>query len=295
VLVVINARGTQQGVGLSQLTTLVKLVPLVGLVLFGLPHVHVANLHLSALPSAGALGRTAVLLFFAFLGFESGLNTSGEVTAPARTVPRAILVALTLVAALYLGLQIVAQGVLGPALAAAGDAPLGATARAAFGAVGGTLVLVATVLSTAGVLAADALGTPRVMYALGRDGVLPGVLGRVHAARATPVVAVAAYAVTCAALALSGSFQVLATLSASGTLCIYLICCTGLLRLRARGVRGERAPFVVPGGPVVPVLATLTVLSVLTGLERRDFLMLAAMLAIATVLALVRRGAAPIV
>ena len=105
----------------SQLTTVIKLVPLVGLVVLGLPHVHAANLHMGGVPGVGALSRTSVLLFFAFMGFETALNTSGEVTAPARTVPRALLVALAMIAALYLGLQLVAQGVLGPALATAPD------------------------------------------------------------------------------------------------------------------------------------------------------------------------------
>ena len=289
VIVAINVRGTLQGAGLSQLTTVVKLVPLVGLVLFGLPLVRGANLHLDGFPPPRALGRTAALLFFAFMGWESGLGTSGEVKTPSRTVPRAILVALTLIATLYLGLQLVAQGVLGPGLATTGEAPLSATALAAFGSVGGSVMLVAAILSTAGAVAGDTLATPRVLHALGRDGALPGSLGRVDGKRETPAVAIVVYGVVCAALALSGTFRVLATLSASGTLCIYLVCCTGLLRLRARGAREAREPFVVPGGPVVPILATVTVLAVLAGLERRDFLALGAMMVVAVGLGLLRR------
>lgn len=293
-IVVINVRGTRQGAGFSQLTTVLKLVPLVGLVLVGLPFVHGANLHLGPMPPLRPVGRTAVLLFFAFLGFESGLGTSGEVAAPARTVPRALLYALSLVAVLYLGLQLVAQGVLGPALATAGDAPLAATAVAAFGALGGTVMLIAAVLATAGGVAGDVLATSRVVYALGRDGAMPPVLGRVDGVRATPAVAVVFYAVVCAGLALSGTFRALATLSASGTLCVYLVCCVGLLRLRARGVRSEREPFVAWGGPVVPVLAAIAVLTLLAGLERRDLVTLVAMLAVAVVLALLRRRRPPV-
>ena len=152
-------------------------------------------------------------------------------------------------------------------------------------------MLVAALLSTAGAIAADALATPRVMHALGRDGALPKALGRVDGARATPAIAIVVYAVVCAALALSGTFRVLATLSASGTLCIYLVCCTGLLRLRARGVREEREPFVVPGGPVVPILAAITVVGVLSGLERRDFIMLGGMLGVTVTVAFLRRRA----
>jgi APA family basic amino acid/polyamine antiporter len=149
------------------------------------------------------------------------------------------------------------------------------------------------VLATAGNVAADTLATPRVVHALGRDGALPKGLGRVDGARATPAVAIVVYAVVCAGLALSGTFRALATLGASGTLCIYLVCCTGLLRLRARGVHSDREPFVVPGGPVVPILATVTVLAVLAGLARRDFIALGALLGVAMAMALLRRKAAP--
>ncbi len=281
----LNVRGTRQGVGLSQLTTVIKLAPLVGLVVLGLPHVHAANLHVDGVPGVGALGKTSVLLFFAFMGFETGLSTSGEVTEPARTVPRALLVALAMIATLYLGLQLVAQGVLGPALATAGDAPLGATAKAAFGPIGGVVLLVATALSTGGSSAADALNTPRVLHALGREGQLPRVLGRVHGGYRTPAVAIVAYAAMCAALALSGTFRALATLGASGTLTLYLVCCTGVLRLRAREVRGEKAPFVVPGGPVVPVLASVAIVAMLSGLEGRDFVALGALVGVAGAMA----------
>ncbi len=280
-VMVINVRGARQGVRFSQLTTVIKLVPLVGLVVLGLPHVHAANLHVGGVPGVRALSKTSVLLFFAFMGFETALNTSGEVTAPARTVPRALLVALAMIAALYLGLQLVAQGVLGPALATAGNAPLGATARAAFGPIGGTVILLATALSTGGSTATDTLATPRVVYALARDGVLPRQLGRVHAGYRTPSVAIVAYTGVCATLALSGTFRALATLGASGTLCLYGVCCTGVLRLRRRGVRGEKAPFVVPGGVVVPVLATGAIVAMLAGLEGRDFVALGALVGVA--------------
>jgi basic amino acid/polyamine antiporter, APA family len=100
-----------------------------------------------------------VLLSFAFTGIESGLNTSGEVVNPARTVPRAILLALTVVAALYIGLQVVARGVLGAKLA--GDsAPLVAMATVLFGAWGARFLVLVTVLSAAGYLSADMLGSP---------------------------------------------------------------------------------------------------------------------------------------
>lgn len=283
-MVWVNVRGTRKGAGLSQVITVVKLLPLVALVVLGLPHVQPHNLIWSGTPSLHTLGHTTVLACFAFLGFESALALSGEVIRPERTVPRATLLALLLIGGLYVGLQTVAQGILGSGLADAGSSPLGATANAAFGGRVEAMILWATVLSTAGLLAGDALNSPRVLYAFARNGLLPSSLGAIHPTFQTPARAIVTYAVICLAFALTGSFRFLAIVAVSGTLTMYLVCCLGVLRLRSLGVQGSQPPFVVPGGPVVPLLAAGVVVLLLSTLEVREFLALGALIAIATVL-----------
>ena len=131
-LAVVNIRGARSGVRLSAALAVIEIAPLVLLVAAGLFAIHPANLHWTGTPAASAIGRTAALLFFAFMGVEGALNTSGEVADPARTVPRSILLTLTLVATLYIGLQLVAQGVIGAELPGS-TAPLVATATALLG------------------------------------------------------------------------------------------------------------------------------------------------------------------
>src|SRR5207253_9814723 len=147
-------------------------------------------------------------------------------------VPRAIALTLTLVAALYIGLQFVAQGVLGPELGAA-KAPLVATATAVFGLWGTRLLVAATILSAAGYLTADMLCNPRSLYALAEAGQLPRKIAFVHPRFGTPAAAIGTYACLCFIVALSGSFRQLVIIASSGTLLLYLICCLGLLRLRS--------------------------------------------------------------
>jgi basic amino acid/polyamine antiporter, APA family len=288
VLVVVNVRGVRQGARLSQITGFIKLLPLVALVVFGLPRIHAANLHVTLPPSFHALGDTAVLLFFAFMGFEAGLNVGEEVTTPERTIPRAIGITVLVAGALYIGLQLVSQGVLGPMLANAGEAPLRTVADVLFGSVGGRIVLVATILSTGGLVAADFLVTPRVLFALGRDGALPGFVGETNR-QGAPGVAIIGYGVVCAALALSGTFRALATVAAAATLLLYLLCVAGLFQLRFKAVRADRPPFVVPGGPLVPLGALVVVGAVLAGLNRGDLRSLAIFVAVVLVVALIRR------
>lgn len=152
---------------------------------------------------APSLQRVLGVIAFAFLGIEGGLSMSGEVMNPARTVPRAIALTLTLIAALYLGLQLVAQGVLGAELATA-KAPLVATATAVFGLWGPRLLVAATILSVAGFLTADTLCSPRSMYALAEARQLPQRLAAVHPRLGTAAIAIGTYTGLCVVLAVSG-------------------------------------------------------------------------------------------
>ena len=148
-----------------------------------------------------------MILVFAFIGIETGLATGGEAKDPARTIPRAILLTLVMVAALYIGLQLVAQGVLGRG---AGDRERAAGRhrdRACSGRARRTLMVVLTAVSAAGFLVADMLSSPRVAFALAEDGQLPRVLAKVHPRYGTPSVAIIAYAGVAFVLAVSGTFS----------------------------------------------------------------------------------------
>lgn len=279
----LNVRGARVGVAFAQLTTAIKLIPLVVLVSAGVFFVHRENLAWTVAPHVSTVARTSAALIFAFIGVEGGLSMSGEVHSPSRTVPRAIFFGMLGVVALYLGVQLVAQGVLGDALRGGSTAPLADTARVAFGGVGGTLVLVATALSTLGFLAADTLTAPRVLLALGEDGFLPKAVGTIDPVRNTPAVAIVCYVVVSAALALTGSFAALALVAASGTLAMYLICCAGVLRLRVKGIAQSGAPFVLPGGPLIPLCASVGIVALLASLQTNELLALGGVVAVCAV------------
>ena len=147
-LAIVNVRGVRTGARLMELITAAKLVPLVLLVIAGMFVLHPDYLKWPGIPPLADIGRASLVLMFAFTGVEGPLTSSGEVRNPARTVPRAVLLGLSTVALLYAGLQMVSQGVLGPALATATDAPLGTVAERALGAPGRTLILLAAMVST---------------------------------------------------------------------------------------------------------------------------------------------------
>ncbi|OJU09953.1 MAG: hypothetical protein BGN86_01625 [Caulobacterales bacterium 68-7] len=266
-----NMLGAKDGRLLAVVFGLLKFAPLALLTIVGAFALKPQNLVWTSVPPVAKVGEGALLLFFAFIGVESGLSISGETRNPARTVPRAIALALGTVAVLYIGLQTVTQGVLGPALAES-KTPLADTAGAVLGPWGAQLLSLLTLLSAGGYLAADMLASPRIAYALARAGQLPRFVGHIHPRFGTPAVAIWLYAALVALAALSGTFEQIAVLAVAGTLVTYLICCLGVLRLRARGVTADGAPFVAPGGWATPLAASAMIVWLLATLAPKELI-----------------------
>ena len=291
-LAAINVRGLKLGLRVTEGITVIKLLPLILLAVVGLVTLKWSAIPLPALPDTGQLGRGVVLLTFTFMGIETALSPSAEIRDPTRVVPRGLALALLGITLLYFSLQLVAQGALGAGLATATDAPLAATAAIVLGGWGKLLMLAAGVVCMAGVLPGDMLCTPRVLYAMGRDGLLPSWLGRVDPRFNTPAAAIITYCVVCAVLAVSGTFKALAILAAASTLVMYLATAIAVLVLRRRSVTVGKPPFVIPGGPVVPLIAAVTIVAVLSTLAWRELAAIGVMLAVSSVPFVWRAGRA---
>jgi amino acid transporter len=273
-LAVVNIRGAALGSRVSGIATVAKIVPLIAFVVLGLSHVRAENLALGSLPSLAPLGKSGLLLMFAFFGMESALQVSGEVRDAARAVPRAIALAVTGVGVLYIAVQLIAQGILGPALAApeTAKAPLAAAAVQFAGATGSTLILIAMMVSTFGFMTATMLATPRSLFALAVDGYLPRPLAAVHRVYHTPYIAIAIQGVIVTAIALTGTYVTLAVMANVPILLVYLGCCLAVWRLRQRDVGAAEQPFVMPGGRVVPWLGAGLIVALLATANRQDWL-----------------------
>ena len=115
-LVLINVRGVGIGARAVEAVTLIKLAPILIFIIAGVFFIRPEMLAWPGWPRNDALGRSILQLLFAFVGVEVALVPSGEVKNPARTVPRAIFLSLGMTTILYILIQLVALGVLGPAL-----------------------------------------------------------------------------------------------------------------------------------------------------------------------------------
>jgi len=271
-MVMVNIWGAKQGVAVVKFISIIKLLPLFGIIIFGFGKINPANLHWEQLPAVKTFGNTALILFFAFAGFESALGVSGEIKNPKRTVPLGILLGGILVLIVYLLLQAVTQGILGSQMAAYKDAPLAAIAEKIVGPIGGTILLITAAISCFGAVSADVLNTPRILFAGANDGLFPKFLGKVHPKFATPYWAIICFGGLIFILSVAGGFKQLAVLASAAILLIYLAVILATIKLRMKKQDAAEKTFRVPGGLVIPFIGIASIAWLLTSLSKWEIL-----------------------
>lgn len=250
----INVRGVKHGARVAVGLTIAKVLPLVFLVGVGIFAVDWDRIFPIPAPPTTGLGEAALLLLFAYAGFENTAAAAGEYKNPRRDVPFALLTMIVIVTLLYTLVQLVALGTL-PNLAALEEgAPLADAAVLLVGAWAGYLMTVGAAISIEGNVGNTMLMGPRYLFALAQDGFGPRFLAQVHPRYRTPAAAIVTQGVLALILALSGSFVQLAMLSIIARLSTYIGTAAAVPVLRRKFPRKEGA-FVLPGGPIIPIAA----------------------------------------
>lgn len=276
-LALINVFGVKQGIGLVKLNTVAKLIPLTLLVFIGWKDVQWANLAWESEPTLQSLGETSLILFFAFMGGDVGLTIGAEIKNPQKTVPRAISIGILGVLFLYIAIQLVAQGILGKDLPNFTEAPLAEVAQLVFGPVGSTLLFTGAGISMFGMISGSILNSPRVLFRLSRDNMIPfRKLASIHHRFKTPYLAILIYAGIGFTLACIGGFKTLAVVASSSALLLYFGVSLSVIGLRKKKDL-DNGGFKIPLGYTVPILSAgiiLFFLSNLTGLEIKGLLIM---------------------
>lgn len=177
----VNVAGVKQGSIVQNVTTVVKLIPLVGIAVAGpffLDGDHFSPFNQSDDGTFDAITATATLTLWAFIGLESATVPAGDVREPSRTIPRSTLMGTLIAAAVYIAGTIAVLGVIAPDELASSTSPFADTARDMFGDWAGGTVAIGAIVSAFGALNGWILLQGQVPMAAANDDLFPRAFAR---------------------------------------------------------------------------------------------------------------------
>ena len=256
VLAIINLLGIRQAAIVSNAFTIGKLVPIIIFIAAGLFFLNPQAFEFGPSPTTGAFSQSVLLLVYAFTGFEMATIPAGEVREPKKSLPRALLIAILVVATLYIGIQIVCVGTL-PGLENS-QKPLADAGSRFLGTAGGAIISAGAIISITGNLNILLLSGSRLPFAMAEQNQLPAFIGSIHRKFFTPYVSILITAALMLFLTLKSSFVAALTISTIARLVTYAATCIALPVFRAK--RDVPAPvFRLPGGTVIAILSLLLI------------------------------------
>lgn len=256
VLAVINLLGIRQAAIVSNAFTIGKLVPIIIFIAAGLFFLNPQAYEFGPAPTTAAFSQSVLLLVYAFTGFEMATIPAGEVRDPQKSLPRALLIAILVVAILYIMIQVVCVGTL-PGLENS-QKPLADAGSQFLGAAGGAIISAGAIVSITGNLNILLLSGSRLPFAMAEQKQLPPFVGSIHTRFFTPYVSILITAGLMLFLTLKSSFVAALTISTIARLVTYGATCIALPVFRAR-TETPAAMFRLPGGTVVAILSLLLI------------------------------------
>ena len=237
---------------------------------------------------AGGVAAAAGVIFFSFIGLDAVSTAGDEVRDPQRTMPRALLAALFIVITFYVLVAVAAVGTQPwQDFEGQSEAGLSRILELVTGTpIWATILAVGAVISIFSVTLVTLYGQTRILFAMGRDGMLPPVFSRVNPRTQTPVQNTVIVAIAVAILAALVPLDYLIDLVSIGTLTAFIVVSVGVIILRRREPDLPRG-FKVPGFPVTPVLSVLACLYILISLPWVTWLVFAGWVAVFLVFYLV--------
>ncbi len=233
----------------------------------GLFFINPAAYVLGPRPSTGAFSQSVLLLIYAFTGFEMAAVPVGEVRDPQRHLPRALIIALVVVATLYILIQVVCVGTL-PELAQS-TKPLADAGSRFLGIAGGSLISAGAIISIIGNLNILVLAGSRIPFAMAEQKELPAFIGKLHSRFATPYTSILVTSAIMLLMTLKSSFVAALTISAIARLVTYAATCLALPLLRQRQ-NTPKALFRLPGGVVIAGLSLVLIVWLLANSTRQE-------------------------
>lgn len=264
---VLLIRGASESAAVNTVMVIIKLAVLTLFAVVGFTAFDSGNLSDFAPFGVAGVGAAAGTIFFSFIGLDAVSTAGEEVKDPQRTMPRAIIAALLTVVTIYVLVALAAVGAQPWPRFEGQSAGLSQILEDIVGSTWpGTVVAAGAVISIFSVTLVTMYGQTRILFAMGRDGMLPRRFARVDPRTRTPVFNTVVVAIVVALLAAFVPLDRLADLVSIGTLVAFIVVSVGVVILRRTAPDLPRG-FRVPGYPVTPVLSVLACGYVLSGLH----------------------------
>ncbi|HKC61654.1 MAG TPA: amino acid permease [Myxococcales bacterium] len=246
-LTVINCLGVRAGSTAQSLLMVLKIGALAALIGAGLFYGGAAPSSSGAPASGAGFGAALIPVLFAYGGWQTACFVAGEMKDPRRDLPRALLLGVAGVIALYTLVAFVCLRTLGAEGLARTSAPALEVMTRTLGRRGALAIAAGVSVSTLGFLSQSILTAPRVYFAMAGDGLFFGAVARVHERTRAPIVAIALQGALAIAIALAGTFEAITRYVVSIDFVFFALTAACVFVFRRRGVRGT---FTMPGHPV---------------------------------------------
>ena len=259
----INCLGARAGSNVQSAFMLLKIAAIAALVVIGfaLGGGSLQSRPLLAQPvSLGLLkniGSAMVPIAFAYGGWQTATFVAGEMRDVRRDLSRGLLLGVAAVVALYLAVNLVCLRVLAPAGLDATTTPASDVMRIALGERGAQWIAIGIAISTLGFLSQSMLTSPRVYYAMARDGLFFQIVGKLSRRSKAPVVAIVLQGLAAIFIACSGTYGEILNFEVTVDFIFFGMTAASLFILRRRQVGADRAIYRVPGHPFTTILFVL--------------------------------------
>jgi amino acid transporter len=260
-------RGASESAAINAVMVIIKLSVLVLFIVVGFTAFDSGNLSDFAPFGVAGIGAAAGTIFFSFIGLDAISTAGEEVKDPQRTMPRALIFALITVITVYVLVALVAVAAQPWQEFEGQEAGLAQILENIVGSAWpGTIIAAGAVISIFSVTLVTLYGQTRILFAMGRDGMLPRQVAQVSQRSQTPVFNTIVVAIIVSILAAIVPLDKLADLVSIGTLVAFIVVSVGVIVLRRIAPDLPRG-FKVPGYPVTPVLSVIACAYVLSGLH----------------------------
>jgi len=268
-LTIANLLGARVGTGVSEVTTLVKVVALAAIILgaFLLGDGHLSHITEGGTVQGGGLARAVAAVIWTYDGWIAVSMIAGEVVAPERLMKRIIIVGMLVIVTVYIGANLAYLYIMPVSTMAQQKEAIARTVITAIAGRGaGVAIMFAIMTSIFGALNGNLLMKPRVAYAMARDGLIFSFLGRTHPRRSTPWAAVVIVgAVSIVMVLILKDFDTLTTYFVVVEWAALIFAVGAVFVLRRKLPRAPRA-FRTPGYPLVPLLFVVGTVAGLTAI-----------------------------